>query len=64
MTAPQFLAKMYGFNGNFDLIRQSWSHPRNLYQPKNSNFIEFLRNLGEKISGEQSHLIWEFEAKK
>ena len=63
-TAPQFLAGMYGFNGNFDLVRQVWVHPRNLYEPKSSNLIEFLRNLGEKIAGEQSHLIWEFEARK
>lgn len=63
-TAPQLLAKMYGFNGNFRLIRQAWAHPRNLYKPKKSNLSELLRDWSEKITGEQSHLIWEFEAKK
>ena len=63
-TGPEPLGRMYGFNGNFNLIRQAWVHPRNLYKPKNSSLFEILRDIGEKLAGEQSHLIWEFEAKK
>jgi SAM-dependent methyltransferase len=63
-TSPDLLARMYGFNGNFNLLRQAWVHPRDLYKPKNSNLAELLRDVGERLTGEQSHLIWEFEANK
>jgi SAM-dependent methyltransferase len=63
-TGPDPLARMYGFNGNFNLLRQAWVHPRDLYKSKNSNLAELLRDMGERLTGEQSHLIWEFEAKK
>ncbi len=63
-TSPDFLARMYGFHGNFNLLRQAWVHPRDLYKPKTSNLAELLRDMGKRLMGEQSHLIWEFEAKK
>jgi SAM-dependent methyltransferase len=63
-TAPHFLARMYGFNGSFHLIRQAWVHPRCIYEPKNPGLKSRIRNLGEKLTGQQSHLVWEFSAIK
>jgi SAM-dependent methyltransferase len=63
-TAPHLLARMYGFNGNFELIRQSWVHPRSVYEPPKPSVKNRIRNLGEKLTGQQSHLIWEFLAVK
>lgn len=63
-TEPQVLARMYGFEGSFDLIRQTWVHPRGSYEPENPGFFRTIRNFTEKITGQQSHLLWEFVAVK
>lgn len=63
-TAPQVLGKMYGFEGEFQKIRQAWIHPRDEYEPPHPGLLRMLRNLSEKLTGEQSHLLWEFSASK
>lgn len=63
-TTPQVLGKMYGFCGEFQVIRQSWIHPRDEYEPAHPGLLRKLRNLSEKLTGEQSHLLWEFSASK
>ncbi len=63
-TAPYLLGKMYGFNGTFKVIRQQWIHPRAEYEPQSPPILHRLRNLGERLVGEQSHLLWEFSAVK
>ena len=63
-TSPHLLARMYGFNGSFQLIRQTWVHPRHIYEPQKPGLKNRIRNLGEKLMGQQSHLVWEFSALK
>ena len=63
-TTPHLLARMYGFKGNFELMRQSWVHPRNIYEPINPGITSRIRNMSEKLTGQQSHLVWEFLALK
>ena len=63
-TAPHLMARMYGFKGSFALVRQAWVHPRGIYEPNNPGLARRIKSLGEKIIGEQSHLIWEFSAIK
>jgi len=63
-TEPHLLGQMYGFKGRFKLVRQLRVHPRNIYEPKNPGIKDRFRNLGEKLVGEQSHLVWEFLAVK
>ena len=63
-TSPEVMARMYGFTGEFQLIRQCWIHPRGVYEPKNPALSHRLRAIGERISGQQSHLVWEFSATK
>lgn len=58
------MARMCGFNGEFRLIRQCWVHPRGAYAPTKPSFGHRLRAIGERISGQQSHLVWEFAATK
>jgi SAM-dependent methyltransferase len=63
-TAPHLLGKMYGFNGGFKVIRHTWIHPRGEYEPVCPPLLRTIRNLTEYITGERSHLLWEFEAIK
>lgn len=63
-TEPQLLGRMYGFHGSFELVRQVWVHPRHVYEPKNTGIKNRIRNFGEKLTGQQSHLVWEFSAVK
>jgi SAM-dependent methyltransferase len=63
-TTPEVMARMYGFEGEFKLVRQCWVHPRGAYEPTNPGFGHRLRAIGERISGQQSHLVWEFSATK
>ena len=63
-TAPEMMARMYGFEGEFRKIRQCWVHPRGAYEPTNPGLGHRLRAVGEKISCQQSHLVWEFAASK
>lgn len=63
-TEPHLLGRMYGFNGSFELVRQVWVHPRHVYEPKNIGIKNRIRNFGEKLTGQQSHLVWEFSAVK
>jgi len=63
-TSPYLMARMYGFNGSFDLIRQSWIHPRGIYEPRRLSLSEQIRNFGERLTGQQSHLVWEFSVIK
>ncbi|WP_151448376.1 methyltransferase domain-containing protein [Lacisediminimonas profundi] len=63
-TQPDVLGRMYGFKGQFQLVRQAWVHPRDAYEPMNPGIGRRLRNLTERLSGEQSHLIWELKAVK
>lgn len=63
-TEPQVLGRMYGFEGSFNLKRQCWVHPRGSYEPENPGLLKSLRNFTEKLTGQQSHLLWEFVAVK
>jgi SAM-dependent methyltransferase len=61
---PDLAARMYGFHGSFRLIRQCWVHPRGAYEPVRMGPLQRLKRWGERLTGQQSHLLWEFEAIK
>lgn len=63
-TQPQLLARMYGFQGNFTLVRQCWIRPRGAYEPMRMGVVDRLKRIGERLGGQQSHLVWEFKAVK
>jgi SAM-dependent methyltransferase len=63
-TLPHLQAAMYGFQGEFEMVRNIWIHPRDEYHPRKHGIFKFLRNLVERLTGESSHILWEFRAKK
>jgi SAM-dependent methyltransferase len=63
-THPEVMARMYGFQGEFRLIRQCLVHPRGAYEPTQPGLTHRLRAMGERLIGQQSHLVWEFSAMK
>jgi SAM-dependent methyltransferase len=63
-TEPQVMARMYGFQGSFRLLRQCRVYPRGAYEPMHPGLGHRLRRIGEQLTGQQSHLVWEFAAIK
>jgi len=59
-TRPQLMAKMYGYHGDFELIRRVRVIPKFEWEPIKPSWRRRLRNL----SRTPSHLIWEFRALK
>lgn len=61
-TRPHLQARMYGFEGTFDLQRQVRLHPRGAYEPPGLARA-MLRQL-DGVVGKRSHLLWELKAVK
>ena len=53
------LARMYGFTGNFDVIRVQRIRPRVIYTPQHFTFTQKIKDLSDMITLRRSHLIWE-----
>lgn len=60
------LAKMYGFNGRFEVVRCEWAIPKDALESKNRTARELLRHLHRKLfrPSDISHLVWELSAVK
>lgn len=63
-TQPRLLARMYGFRGSFELVRQVRVRPRPDYEPPDANWHQRLRRRRLALQGEASHLVWELRAVK
>ncbi len=63
-TEPYIEARMYGFIGRFRLVRQCKVCPREEYEPISGSIGHQLQRLRDKLTGRQSHLVWEFSAIK
>ena len=63
-TRPELGGRMYGFAGDFRLIRQNRIHIRGDYEPRNAGVGRLLLRLVDGIAGKRSHLVWEMEAVK
>jgi SAM-dependent methyltransferase len=61
-TRPGLEAAMYGFHGDFELLRQVRIHPRGAYEPPTLRRT-LLRQLDGWV-GKRSHLVWELKAIK
>jgi SAM-dependent methyltransferase len=63
---PELTARMYGFVGDFRLLRtQLWSPtPDSLYAAVPEGFRERSRHARRLRRGEYSHIVWEFAAQK
>jgi SAM-dependent methyltransferase len=61
-TRPGLEARMYGFEGQFDLKRQVRIHPRGAYEP--TGLARALLRQFDGLAGKRSHLVWELQACK
>jgi SAM-dependent methyltransferase len=63
-TGNEPMGRMYGFVGQFALVRQALIHPRGDYQPSNPSLKMGLKMFADSVMGRRSHLMWEFKAVK
>ncbi|MEY4884593.1 MAG: hypothetical protein RIS34_2447 [Pseudomonadota bacterium] len=63
-TGPHLLGQMYGFTGEFRLIRQVRINPRGDYEPRYPGAARHLLRLLDGLVGRRSHLVWEMQAVK
>ncbi len=63
-TRPHRLAQMYGFGGDFRLLRQGRIMPRGNYEPPHPGWVRHLARLLDGLAGRRSHLVWEMQAVK
>ena len=63
-TRPQRMAGMYGFTGDFSVVRVLPVRPEHDYQPLRSALTQRLRQWHRERRGACSHLVWEFKANK
>jgi hypothetical protein len=55
------MARMYGFNGKFELIRSKFYLPRYDYEPLVGDSKLFLIRLKDVLKNRRSHMLWEFQ---
>ncbi len=65
-TRPALGAGVYGFKGDFALLRTQLCAPTpdTLYLPIPTGTMERMRHKRRMRRGECSHIVWEFEARK
>ena len=63
-TRPQRLAAMYGFKGDFSVLRVLRVRPQGDYEPLHPGVLARLRHWRRAQRGACSHLVWELQAHK
>jgi SAM-dependent methyltransferase len=63
-TEPDIMGRMYGFVGSFKVHRHCWVYPRGEYEPNPGGLGRRFQRMCDKLTLQQSHLIWEFSAIK
>ncbi len=63
-TAPQYLARQYGFRGHFDIDRVLRIRPSLTYEPREVGLVHRLRQWQRLRRGGCSHLVWEWIARE
>jgi SAM-dependent methyltransferase len=63
-TRPRLEARMYGFSGEFELLRQSRIHIRGDYEPHPPGLGRLLLRALDALAMKRSHLVWELRACK
>jgi SAM-dependent methyltransferase len=61
---PELGARMYGFRGDFELIRQTRCYFRGDYEPQHPAIPHRLVRGLEQLFGKAAHLVWEMQAVK
>jgi SAM-dependent methyltransferase len=63
-TRPELGGRMYGFTGDFRLIRQDRIHIRGDHEPYPPTAGRLLLRWLDGLAGKRSHLVWEMRAVK
>ena len=62
---PRLLGRMYGFNGDFEVVRVVRAIGGGLYEPDAAaGFFERRRHIRRERRGFYSHIVWELRANK
>ena len=61
---PELMARMYGFKGDFSVVRVLPVRPEQDYEPMALSLGQRLRRWHRERRGACSHLVWEFKANK
>lgn len=62
-TGPEPMGKMYGFTGQFSLLKAEWVvHKDALQALKPLTFRQRFRRLNHRLKGKFTHMAWEFSA--
>jgi hypothetical protein len=61
---PELMARMYGFKGDFAVVRVLPVRPEQDYEPMALSLVQRLRRWHRERRGACSHLVWEFKANK
>jgi SAM-dependent methyltransferase len=63
--SPSHGARMYGYNGNFNLLRNEWAlHPEAFSADPEMTLMRRFKRWRRARRGELSHLLWEFSCVK
>lgn len=57
-------ARAYGFTGSFGVERVKWIRPKYELEPRRLTAFQLLRKITDRITGRNSHLLWELRAIK
>jgi len=63
-TRPELMAGMYGFRGDFSVVRVLRLRPEHDYEPTHASLSRRLRLWQRARRGACSHVVWEFQAHK
>jgi SAM-dependent methyltransferase len=64
-TSPKYTARMYGFNGKFEVSKLKWVKPVQETDTEAKWYTRFKRNVLYTIFFyKKSHILWEFKAIK
>lgn len=55
------LARMYGYSGDFRVLRVLRYHPRVAYEPRRPTLARVFQRWSEVLTGAASHVLWELK---
>lgn len=58
---PAPMAKMYGFNGSFELVRAKFYRPKYDYEPWKPDLQYWFKQQKNILKKRRSHMLWEFK---
>jgi SAM-dependent methyltransferase len=63
-TEPLLMAKAYGFDGSFKVLRAEWMRPMYDWEPDKPTISHRFKRIKNRIKRRNTHFLWELEAIK